>query len=76
MRPMLPPEKKRKMVSFMMSQETVKILENMFSTYKEKIFRRFTKTDLFEIAIKNLASDLTKKNMLEVYKLYIDNKEE
>jgi len=74
MRPFLGKEKKRKMVSFMISPETKEILENMFSTYKTKIFRRFTKTDLFEMGIRHLAQDLKKENMIDLYHKYIENK--
>lgn len=75
MRQMMPLEKKRRMVSFMISPETREILENMFSVYKEKIHKRFTKTDIFEMSIRHLAQDLKKKNIQDLYHLYIDNKE-
>jgi hypothetical protein len=74
MRPILSNEKRRKMVSFMISPECVEILENMLSTYKEKIFKRFTKTDLFEMGIKHLAQDLNKKNIIDLYNKYIEEK--
>lgn len=72
MRPFLPEEKKRKMVSFMISPKTHEILETMFEAYKDKVFRRFTKTDIFEMGIKHLAQDLKKKTMQELYQAYID----
>ncbi len=76
MKPRLPPEKRRKMVSFMISPESTAVLENMFDAYKEKIFRRFTKTDLFEMAIWHLSQDLKKKSIVDLYQKYLGDKVE
>lgn len=76
MRPMLPNDKKKKMVSFMLSPEGSAILDNMFVQYKNKLFRRFTKTDIFEMAIRNLAQDLTKSTMQDLYNKFIERKGE
>lgn len=73
MRTKLPPEKRRKMVSFMISPEAAACLENMFEAYKEKIFHRFTKTDLFEMGIWHLSQDLTKKGVVDLYSKYLEN---
>lgn len=74
-RPFLPIDKKKKMVSFMISPNTVNALETMFSAYKEKIFKRFTKTDLFEMAILHLSQDLKKKSIQDMYAKYMEGKE-
>lgn len=74
MRPVLSPEKRRKMVSFMISPEAASCLEGMFDAYKEKIFRRFTKTDLFEMSIWHLSQDLKKKSIVDLYGKYIEKK--
>ena len=75
MRPSLPPNKKRKMVSFMISPECALILEDMFSAYRKKVFRRFTKTDLFEMGIRHLSQEVKKKSMVELYNKYIEGEE-
>jgi hypothetical protein len=74
MRPLLPPEKKRKMVSFMISPECASVIENMIKEYQTKIFRRFTKTDLFEMGIWHLSQDLAKKSITDLYKKYLKDK--
>ena len=76
MKPRLPPEKRRKMVSFMISPEATAVMESMFENYKEKIFRRFTKTDLFEMALWHLSQDLKKKSIVDLYQKYIVEKGE
>lgn len=76
MKPRLAPEKRRKMISFMISPEAKKCLEETFDAYKEKIFHRFTKTDLFEMGIWHLSQDLKKKSIVDLYAKYIEGKVE
>lgn len=59
------------MVSFMISPEALECLETMLKEYRVTVYKKFTKTDLFEMGIWNLSQDLKVKSINDLHRKYI-----